>query len=257
MADVAVDAIATEMFKAASNTFDSKVQNDQLMCRIYDAYAGPDDAHHNCLGCNLDAITDQISKFLRAAATGATGFNAAEAFSLYALLINTLWERITDVFDIVSVPDGYRKRHYEPMYQMRRWANFFKHPKEFGWLVHHPQYQFEGTLKAAEVLVMDSGFRVIQEEFLKKYYSADRVKGLAKEFNGFERKVVVLLPDIAAVTDKVCGSLANFVEVVTKNPVYNELLNDKATIVNYFDSLTETTTTLRAEPGADPDLAGT
>jgi hypothetical protein len=220
------------------------------MCRVYEAYAGPDDANHNCLGCNLDAVTAHISKFLKTAASGASGFNAEEAFSVYALLVNTLWERITDVFDIVSVPDGYRKRHYEPMYQMRRWANFFKHPKEFGWLVHHPQYLFEGTPGAAKVLVKDSGFRVIQDEFLKKYYSADRVKGLAKEFNGFERKVVVLLPDIETVTDKLSGCLANFVEVVTKNPVYHELLNDKATIANYFDSLAEAADTRPTEPGA-------
>jgi len=239
MAEADVDATACKMFEAASKSFDGKVQKDQLMCRIYEAYAGPDDANHNCLGCNLDAVTDQISKYLRAAASGKSGFNAEESFSVYALLLNTLWERITDVFDIVSVPEGYRKRHYEPLYQMRRWANFFKHPKEFGWLVHHPRFLFEGTPEAAKVLAKDSGYRVIEDEFLKKYYSADRNKGLAKEFNGLERKVVVLMPDIAAVTDKVCGSLANFVGVVTKNPVYHELLNDKATIANHFDSLAE------------------
>ena len=112
MADAPVDAHALKLFEAASKTFNGKVQNDQLMCRIYEAYAGPEDANHNCLGCNLDAVTDQISKFLHTAATGASGFNAEEAFSVYALLVNTLWERITDVFDIVSVPDSYRKRHY-------------------------------------------------------------------------------------------------------------------------------------------------
>ncbi len=239
MAEADVDATARNLFEAASKTFDEKVQKDSLMCRIYDAYAGPEAANHNCLGCNLDAITDQISKYLRAAATGTTGFNAEEAFSVYSLLLNTLWERITDVFDIVSVPEGYRWRHYEPLIRMRRWANFFKHPKEFGWLVHHPRYLFEGSPEAGKVLAKDSGFRVIDDAFLKKYYSSDRNKGLAGEFNGFERKVVVLLPDIASLTEKVCGSLANFVEVVTKNPVYHELLNDKATIANYFDNVAE------------------
>jgi len=237
MTENPVDAHATALFAAASKTFDEKVQGQQMMCRIYEAYSGPDEANHNCLGCNLDAITAQISKFLRATAAGHTGFSAEESLSIFAFLINTLWERMTDVLDVVTVPEGYRKRHYDAMYRMRRWANFFKHPKEFGWLVHHPQYQFEGTTEAGKALAKDSGFRVIEDDFLKKYYSAERVKGLAKEFNGYESKVIVLMPDVAAVTERICACLVNFVEVVTKNPVYYEILNDRATIANYFDSL--------------------
>jgi hypothetical protein len=232
-----IDAHATTLFAAASTMFDERVQHEQMMCRIYEAYSGPDEANHNCLGCNLDAITAQISKFLRAAAAGHTGFSAEESLSVFAFLLNTLWERITDVFDIVAVPEGYRKRHYEAMYRMRRWANFFKHPKEYGWLVHHPKYLFEGTPEAGRALAKDSGLLVIEDKFLKTYYSARRVKGLAKEFDGYENKVVVLLPDVASVTERLCDCLANFVEVVTKNPVYYEILNDRATIANYFDNL--------------------
>lgn len=253
MADRGVDGIALKMFETASHTFDSRVQNDQLMCQIYSAYAGPKEANHNCLGCNFDAITQQISKYLRAAASGACGFNAEEGFSVYSLLLNTLWERVADVFEIVSVPDSYRCRHYDSLIRMRRWANFFKHPKEFGWLVHHPRYLFEGTPEAAKVLAKDSGFRVVNDDFLKRYYSADRSKGLAGEFNGYEQKVVVLLPDIVAVTDKVCGSLANFVEIVTKNPVYFELLNDKATISYFYDSEPVSGGSKDAEPNAPTD----
>ena len=243
-----VDTHAATLFAAASATFDAKVQGQQMMCGIYEAYSGPDQVNHNCLGCNLDAITAQIAKFLRAAAGGHTGFSAEESFSVFAFLINTLWERINDVFDVVAVPEGYRKRHYEAMYRMRRWANFFKHPKEFGWLVHHPQYLFEGTPEAGKALAKDSGLLVIEEAFLKKYFSAERVKGLAKEFNGNENKVVVLLPDVASVTEKICVCLANFVEVVTKNPVYYEILNDRTTLTNYFDSLMEEADTKDAEP---------
>lgn len=248
-----IDTVALTLFQNASQKFDARVQGNHLMCDIYDAYGDPDDDSHNSLGCNFDAITQQISILLR---IGAKEFSRDGAFSLYALLINTLWERMTDVFNIVSMHEGYRKRHYEPMYQMRRWANFFKHPKEFGWLVHHPQYLFDRTEEATEFFANNRDFRVIDDGFVKKYYTADRVKGLATEFKGYEQSVAVRLPNVADITDNLCGCLVNFVDVVTKNPVFYEILNDKATIVNYFDSLVETDGAKPTEQNAAADGEG-
>jgi hypothetical protein len=53
-----------EQFAAASDVFD-RFQAQRLMCCIYDKFAGPDAKHHNCLGCNFDDLTEQISKYLR------------------------------------------------------------------------------------------------------------------------------------------------------------------------------------------------
>ncbi len=75
----------------------------------------------------------------------------------------------------------------------------------------------------------------MRHEFLKKYYSADRTKGLALEFKGFERNVLVMLPDVAKLTDQICDCLANFVEIITLSPVYKEILFDKSTIENYYE----------------------
>jgi hypothetical protein len=118
---------------------------------------------------------------------------------------------------------------------MRRWANFFKHPKDFGWIVHHPSYHLDGSGDAPSTIT-DKQFKIIDDAFLKKYYCAERTKGLAKEFTGFQKSVVVILPDVESVINGICDSLANFVDVVTKNPVYYEVLHDEATITNFYET---------------------
>ena len=70
---------------------------------------------------------------------------------------------------------------------------------------------------------------------MKKYYSTERTKGLASEFKGFEYSMVVVLPDVKVVTEQICGCLDDFLGVVTSNPVYREILEDKATIVHLYE----------------------
>lgn len=210
------------------------------MCDIYDRYLGPEETDHNCLGCTLDSCTEDISKFLEVAAKFDT-FSEEQSFALLSHLLNSLWERMTDVFDILCVPDSYRCRHYQPFIQIRRWANFFKHPKEFGWLVHHPIYCHDGT-EASEFYKSSKDHKIVQDEFLKKYYTANRTKGMAKELSEFQTKVVVILPDVPALIRGVSVSLLNFRDVVTQNPVYVEILQDKATIKNYYETEQSATT---------------
>jgi hypothetical protein len=226
-----------EQFAAACDVFDRHVQAERLMCRIFDKFAGPSSKDHNCLGCNFDDLTEQISKYLRMATQNPTGFDLHHLFAMYAQLLNFCWERMTDVFDIIGVPDGYRVRHFAPFIGARRWANFFKHPKTFGWVVHHPHYTIENTTEHQEVTRDLAKVRIVDGEFLKKYYSADCKANAGKlrgEFVGFEQSTVVVLPDVVELTSQVCSCLAQFVKMITENPVYVEMINDTSTIENYF-----------------------
>jgi hypothetical protein len=226
-----------EQFEAARDSFEGEVQSHRLMCRIYDKFVGPEQAHHNCLGCNFDDLADQILKFLEVAADNPTGFELQHLFAMYAQLLNSCWERISDVFKIISVPDGYRIRHFAPFLRIRRWANFFKHPKTFGWVVHHPKYVIEGSGEHKSLTADPTKVRVVDDEFLKKYYSADCETNAGKlrgEFKGFERNTVVVLPDVAQLTSSICGCLDHFVRIITENPIYVEILNEESTIENYF-----------------------
>ena len=225
---------AEKQFADARKLFDERIQTHQLMCRIYSAYSGPKNADHNCLGCNFNEMTGQIATFLRIVAEHDELFTLQHAYSLYFLQLNALWERVTDVFDIISVPESYRVRHYQPFIRARRWANFSKHPKEFGWLVHHPEYTVEGTQHYNDLAASHCEYLFVDDEFVRDFYACDRAKGLAKKFQGNETTVAVVFPNACDLTSGIVDSLVNFVELTTKNPVYFEILNDKATISDFY-----------------------
>jgi len=231
---------AARQFSEAQRVFDAEVQSHQLMCRIYDKYAGPDDAHHNCLGCNFDDLTRQVSKFLSIASQKPVDFDLHHQFSIYAFLLNTCWERITDVFDILGVPDGYRCRHFAPFIRVRRWANFFKHPKTFGWMVHHPRYTIENSDDHNDLSAEGGKYRFIDYEFLKTYYSSGAKQNAGKlrgEFVGFERSTVVIIPDVTQLTSEICHCVDHFVKIITENLIYIKMLNDTSTIQNFYESI--------------------
>jgi hypothetical protein len=230
----------TRQFAEARDIFEAEIQSHQLMCRIYHRFAGPDEANHNCLGCNFDDLTEHISKYLTLAAENSVDLQLHHRFSMYALLLNSCWERMTDVFDIIGLPDGYRCQHFSPFIRARRWANFFKHPKTFGWLVHHPTYTIENSDHCRGFTAEPDRFRLVDDDFLKKYYSTDCQKNAGKlrgEFTGFERKTVVVLPNIPDLTRQICTCLDRFVQVITENPVYVEMLDNTSTIEDYYDDL--------------------
>ena len=207
-------------FALAERAFDSKIQNNRLMCDIYHAYLGDEGTHHNCLGDNFNDLTGAIHKFLRIVANDNNVFDYQESFAILSHLINSMWERIEDILNILGVPASYRCRHYRSFIRIRRWANFFKHPKEFAWLVCFPKWCIEGSPRESE-LTADKAHKIVDDGFLKKYYMAERDKGLAKEFEKHSNKVVVVLPDVVEIIENISDELADFVTVVTKNPVYH------------------------------------
>ena len=203
------------------------------MCELHDIFSGPENRNHNCLGCNFDEMTDQILKFLFVCQTTSGGFTTQQAFSIYVLLLNAVWERMGDVFEIISLPEGYRVRYFGAFITARRWANFFKHPKAFAWMVHHPEYTYENS-PHSQTFVNHLSYKKVNDDFVKKYYASENSKGLTGEFAGHENKVVVVLPDVEVLTADICTCLEKFIEIVSENRVYREILDEKSTVVNYF-----------------------
>ncbi len=216
------------------------------MCRIYDKYAGPKGEHQNCLGDNFNDVTRQISWFLNLVADSEEPAPVNHSFSLYALLLNACWERISDILEILSVPDDYRHRHFSCFILVRRWANFFKHTKAFAWLVDSPRYVSADSDELKTLQADGTDYRYVDDDFLKRYYSSDCTKNRHKlkgEFLGHERSTVVILPNIGDLTKDICTSLDDFVRLVTDNPVYVEVLTNTASILDYYERECEVTTT--------------
>lgn len=228
-----------QIFETSRAIYQGRVNSDMLMCNVYDAFVDEKSRDHNCIGCNLQDLSEQIGRFLENAVLSNPEYKPEHTVSLYLFLLNTLWERITDIFDVIGVPDAYRARHFGPLLRVRRWANFFKHPKEFAWIVHHPQFVFEDSQELTDVKKKSADHLFVDDEFVKKFYSCERVKGLRTQLLKSRDRVVVILPDLADLTNQVCDCVCTFVTMITDNPVYQEMLKDDSTIEGFFQTQCE------------------
>jgi hypothetical protein len=232
------EEIVKAKFKQAFDIY-ANAANDKegvpILCKIHDAFGGLNGSHHNCLGCNFadsqSVVFNHLSNF-------ESHTNIQESVSLYIITLYLLVERIETVMNIVQVPQVFRDKHFKMFQQIHKWANFIKHPKAFI-LTHHAEWGMEGT-----DLLKEGKFKVtINDSFVETYYKGerdpDKQKARNKELYKIlrnESSICVVLPDIAKLTEKLCYSLKAFAKLICENQVYIEILNDEATIQDYFEN---------------------
>jgi len=227
--------LTLEKYKIAFKIFGERTQRQdkRLMCELHDVFAGPESRNHNCLGCNFDEMVDQILKFLFVCQNTSGYFTTQQAFYIYALLLSVVLDRMDAVFKIISLPKDSRVLYFGAFIKARKWAIFFKHPKAFAWMVHHPEYTYENSPHSIS-FTSNPSYKKVNYDFVKKYYADnENSEGLTGEFSGHENKIVVVLPDIETLTLDICSCLEKFVEIVSKKE-YREILEEKSTLVNYF-----------------------
>lgn len=223
-----------EEFKKVFEIYEKEIFPDgekSIMCKLDKEFCDPEDLHHNCLGCNFSDFSELLRRFLKKHEQQEDTF---ESFVHYILLTYLLVERFDEIFEIIKLPEVYRKKHFGLFSKIRKWTNFIKHPKAFI-LVHHPRFYFENDKRYAEIDLKD--YEVINENnFITNYYKHKDKKNkndtLSKRIQN--KKVVVILPNIVELTKDFCKAQKKFVDVITKNEVYQEILKDKSTFENYF-----------------------
>lgn len=236
-----VDKILISKFKETlkfykAQAFDAK--SIPVLCRIHDAFGGNDGEHHNCLGCNFAESQELILKFLEKSKQYS---EVKDAFTIYILTLYLLVERMDTVMEIVQVPTAYKEKHFKVFQQIRKWANFIKHPKAFV-LTHHPCYDFEGS-----GIDWEQEFTItINDQFVTNYYKgeSDQIKQKSKNKELYsmlsnKQNIKVLFPDMTQLVKKLCYSINSFKDLILKNQVYIDILNDEATIADYFENQEE------------------
>lgn len=229
------DMVLRDEFGKTFELFDKEIFAEEysLMCKIHDAFGGNESQHHNCLGCNFASSTTLIRNFL-SKYESYTDIN--DTMTLYILTLYLLVERMEVVFELITVPINYKNKYFKVFEQIRKWANFIKHPKAFV-LVHHPIFEI------SENLVYDhpKGSLIIDDAFIATYYTGKKDFDAQKKSNKElldklknKKDVVVLFPSVFQITTKLCFSINKFVELITKNEVFIEVLNDDTTIDDYF-----------------------
>lgn len=227
-----------EKFRECFDIFSAKAIDEGGLpnsCRIHEAFGGVDGNHHNCLGCNFADSTTLILRFLE---RNEELTDIQQDMTVYILLLYLLVERIEIVFDIIQLPAPYQEKHFKVFQQVRKWSNFIKHPKSFI-LTHHSFYDFEGSGTINEKEFTET----INEQFVEKFYKGQKDPSDQKKTNKElysrlrnKKDVLVLFPDIAKLTDKICYSYNKFVDLILTNNAYTEILNDETTISSHFEN---------------------
>jgi len=218
----------------AFKVFDSEIypNDESIMCSIHDSFHKEDDKAHNCIGCNFADYT----QLLHTALQNVTVTAPIEAFSATILYSYLLIERFEEIFKIIKLPDSYRLRHFQVFGQIRRWANFLKHPKAF-MLVHHPEYYFENeiTIEPGD----EKTHIIIDQKFVDEYYSGEKENNKLFSLLSNKKNVVVLLPTLDKLIADFCVGQKKFIDIISNNEVFRELLDEKSTMKNYFEGETD------------------
>jgi hypothetical protein len=219
------------VFRECSEEFERRIYPDggvSIMCKLHATLASQCVSCHNCLGCNFAEETRSIRNHLSQYDSFDDGF---DAFRFYLLRLYLLVERMDVILNLIQLPNEYRYKHFTVLNDVRKWANFIKHPGPF-LLVHHPTYLFEDDTP------VDVCYRVvIDQEFVRQYYSSDKETEIKKklwQLLANSAEVAVLLPNPIKLTQRFCEAIERFVSMIASNTVHQDILAQRTTYEEYF-----------------------
>lgn len=243
--NVQLEASVKEIERRTLTCFsgDHSQDYDSLMCSVHSTYTTEE--NHNCLGCNFDDLIRQLHDYLSMVTNQKIQYpnQIPHVYSIYFLLLNGLWERINNIFRLLGVPDSYKNNRFHAFLQIRRWANFFKHPGSFTYIVHHPAITIDGSRNERKHEYKDqldladehAQLLYINSDFVWTNYSAEKEsKALQNSFKKHKTSTVIVLPNLEQTTLEICSCLEHFVDLISNNPIYVEILRDTSSLIDQF-----------------------
>jgi hypothetical protein len=232
--DISEEKTIIEQFQKSKEVFDEKIfdnEHGDIMCKIHSFFGTGESNKHNCIGCNLNDMTNNISKHLTSVGESEYITNLQSPFMLYIMLLYLTGERIETIFKIIHLPEPYRLKHFGVLQKIKKWANFYKHPGPFV-LCHHPSYVIESDSKWKRSAHSEK--TVIDTKFVQEYYSSENKNNELFKKLANKKGVIVEVPDIVKLTTDFVVCLEKFVLLIENNEVFREILNDKSTLQDYF-----------------------
>lgn len=197
-------------------------------CEIWDRMTEGKDNCDNCIGENFNQliqtfIDEWFDNYKPGEVSKIEFYCITYIFWLYLFL-----ERIEFIFNEIDPKDEFHlihsfRRGLKKMDELRVWANFFKHPKQF-LFVHWPQYIFVG-----QIFHKDLDTIIINTSFLKEYYSSE-LQTKPKLLEN-KKSVVVQFPKLEDLTLGFCKDLKIFFKFVCDNKMISDFLKVKTNIV--------------------------
>lgn len=149
-------------------------------------------------------------------------------FCNYTLLMYLCVERVDQIFDVLDkkrnaeIFRNLQKENFPTLRKINKWANFFKHPKEF-LFSHWPTFFLEHQ---PPVFAKDAV--IVNYDFIKNHYYSERKK--RPEILQRNRAVYVEVPDLPDLTLHFCQEMNAFFEFICGNSIVVEYLRNISTI---------------------------
>jgi hypothetical protein len=234
---------AAEKFSTAATLLYAITHEDEeegieaVFCRLHDKeFLGMEnagDASHNCLACNLQQGNENILKFLLSLELSDSDEDIEYAITVFFLLLYLQVEKLTTLFRIMGITQEYVEKHWSVLIEIRKWANFIKHPKGF-LFSHHPSYLFEDD-EGVQSARNNKSTIVFDYDMVLKFYkreSDDSFKQSIKEL-GNKKNITVIIPDPARIMSAYTQVCQEFCDKIKNNPHFQEVLRQHSTLEDY------------------------
>lgn len=213
-------------------TFNPDNECDQIFCILHEPeYLGNHEGNaHACIACNLNDSLEKIHRFLD---QNESKEDIEYSFTIYVLLLYLLVEKMHTIFKYIGISYEYVEEKWKVLIEIRKWANFIKHPKGF-LFAHHPEYHFEDEPISQEHVDWKKIDFANFVEPLYKREDPDKFKQTIRQFANKENLLVIIpCPErIAKELNIVCRK---FCEKIKDNKHFQEILKADSVLENYYE----------------------
>lgn len=221
--------LAKEELKKVT-TFSIKYNYSELFCILHEKdYLGTHgEKSHACLGCNLNKALGSIYRFLD---QNRTKNDVEYTFTTYILLTFILIEKLTTIFRIIGITQEYVEKNWPVLHELRKWANFVKHPKGF-LFSHHSEYIVENLQIPHE---WRNHTRIDFHNFVEPLYKREDEGKFQESFQRFanKRDLLVIIPDPARLTAELIVVCSEFCQKIKNNEHFKNILMSNSVLENY------------------------
>ncbi|MBI1228320.1 MAG: hypothetical protein GC192_24005 [Bacteroidetes bacterium] len=218
-----------EIHKSCGEIFSTELLESpngrSLACGIWDAMIGDDGSNDNCIGENFNQLIQTLKSgwfegYIPNGGTRIQFYTYTYIFWLYLFLerIEVILNEIDPERSYAPINDFYRKLN--TMNEIRLWANFIKHPKNFIF-VHWPDFTFVG-----QVIRKNANTKIINTAYLKNHYSNEKQNKPDELDNNDD--VVVQFPKLVVITKGFCDDLTSFINFICDNKMLRDKLRIKS-----------------------------
>jgi len=208
--------------------------DDPLVCKIYNMLTDEEISDdHNCLGCNLAERTWSFSRCIQGYAISIKQIDEICDFDVmgsYFGWLNIIVEGICDTLSIIGISKELHSEYFTSFKTIKRWANFYKHPKAM-MLTHHPRYFFDGEK-------LPIGYIIVNTQFVERFYGGDKRNNELYKCLQNKPNVAVVFPDPVQLVKDLRADIEGFLDILNSKP-FKSKLRELSTFENYWAPLEE------------------